>query len=332
MEIEKYILLKEKQRRGKLTKDEQQAWQQWSQSAEAAAWLQVDQVLDGYESNFEPDVEAGLARLKARMQAAKAQEIPLTKRGTFSVVSRRWLAVAAVLLLLIVAVLVLQNVVQPVSKTVVFSTQRAEGRNLTLTDGTKVKLNENSELSLPASFENEIKRAVELTGEAFFAVSPSEAQPFEIKAEEVVITVVGTAFNVRAYPQEATVEVEVVEGIVQMTVGNEQLTLRPREKGIYNGQKKTLKKYQAPQLNAQAWRTHQLKFSNTPLTELLQELSRYHRVRIELANDTLKKCVYTGNFSRTRLEDVLKSLEIGMNLQWDQPEKGHYIIRNGSCR
>lgn len=332
MDIEKYILLKEKQRRGKLTKDEQNAWQQWSQSAEAMPWLQVEQVLEHYQSNFEPDVEAGLTRLKAQIEAAKARDFTLAKKGALSVVSRRWLAAAAAILLLIVAMVALRGIGQSKPEMIVLSTQSETTRALTLTDGTKVNLNENSELTLPVSFNNAAKRVVELKGEAFFAVTPSKEQPFEIKAEEVVITVVGTAFNVRAYPLEGIVEVEVVEGKVQMITGNQQLILSAQEKGIYNRLKKNFTKQAAPQLNAQAWRTHQLKFSNTPLTELLQALSRYHRVRIDLANDALKKCVYTGNFSKTSLEDVLQSLKVGMDLQWDQPRAGHYIIRSGSCQ
>ncbi|MFN7116084.1 MAG: FecR family protein [Saprospiraceae bacterium] len=330
MDIEKYISLKDKQRRGQLTKDEQKTWQQWSESADATALSQLEQLADRYTHAYEPDVEAGLLRLKARMQTAQATTVANTQLRV--VTRRRWLAVAAAVFLLAVGMVAIRGIVQTKPAVVVIATEAAEQRNLTLTDGSKVQLNANSTISLPETFKNAAKRAVVLRGEAYFKVQPNAQQPFEIAAEAVTITVVGTAFNVRAYPNESTVEVEVVEGTVKMTIGAQQIILKAKQKGIYNSENNQLFLQESPQLNAQAWRTHLLRFNNAPLAEVVQALSRYHRVRIDLANDTLQKCAFTGNFSKTRLDDALKTLKIIMSLQWEKPATDHYIIRNGVCQ
>lgn len=330
MEIEKYISLKEKQRQGNWSKDEQQAMQTWMQSAEGKALEKIGQLADVYKNAYEPDAEAGLKRLKAQIQAAKAQEAP----GRTLVVAsrRRWMSVAAAVMLLAVAVVAMRGLFLPKPATFVVITQPEENRVLTLTDGTRVQLNVNSKLSTPKSFEKAPKRVVELSGEAYFAVKSDASQPFEIKTSDVTITVVGTAFNVRAYPQEETTEVEVVEGVVEMAVGSKKLTLRANQKGIYNSQKNKLYHRSAKQLHAQAWRTNQLDFKNTPLVEILQELGRYHRVKIELANEALKTCAFTGNFGKTKLDDALKSMQLSMQLKWEKIAIDHYIIRSGVCK
>lgn len=329
MDIEKYISLKDKQRQGKLSKDEQQAMQQWLQGAEGKALQKVDELADLYKKGYEPDVEAGLHRLKARMQAAKAQE---TQVKTLAVASRRrWLSAAAAVLILAVALVALRGWFPTKSEMLVVATDAKENRKLTLTDGTKVQLNTQSELTIPKSFENEAKRSVQLMGEAYFAVQPNEKQPFEIKTGIATITVLGTAFNVRAYPTEATTEVEVEQGRVEMRVGSQKIILLAKEKGIYNSQENKLEKRKTKQLNAQAWRTHRLAFQKEPLSEIIQELERYHRVRIEFANDTMKSCAFTCNFDETKLADALQVLQIGMQLQWEKTAANHYIIRGGKC-
>ena len=102
-----------------------------------------------------------------------------------------------------------------------------------------------------------------------------------------------------------------------------------KEKGIYNSRENKLEKRKTKQLNAQAWRTHRLAFQNEPLSEIIQELERYHRVQIELANDTMKSCAFTCNFDKTELADAYAANTL-LNL-WVKTAADHYIIRGGRC-
>ena len=157
-------------------------------------------------------------------------------------------------------------------------------------------------------------------------------QPFENKTTVVTINVVGTAFNVRAYPEEETTEVEVEEGTVEMTVGSQKITLTANEKGVYNRRENKLEKRTAKQLNAQAWRTHQLVFKKEPLSEIIKELERYHHVQIRFADDIMKNCAFTCNFGKTKLDDALKVLQLGLKLEWQKEAADRYIIRGGICQ
>lgn len=333
MDIEQYLSLRDKERAGRLNAAEKQALQQWTQSATGDAWSkniqQIEQWSGQYKSGYEPNVEAGLQRLKAQIADAKAQETPVRH---LSVASRqRWLSVAAAIFVLAIGVVAIRGWQQSETKTVAVQTQTLEKKAVTLTDGTTVQLNENSILDVPKSFKNAPKRVVNLSGEAYFDVQPNLEKPFEIQTEQAIITVLGTSFNVRAYANEPTIEVEVAHGKVAFAVGTEKILLVAGEKGIYNRNTKELYQKNAPQLNAQAWRRHILKFVNTPLSEILQELERYHKVRFEVENIDVVKCRYTGNFGKTDLSKILESLKVGLKLEVKKAGMNRYIIQGGNC-
>lgn len=92
----------------------------------------------------------------------------------------------------------------------------AKTQELTLADGSGVWVNAASEFSYPVLFD-ELERRVSLKGEAFFRVASKDAQPFVIRTEAVEVRVVGTAFNVRAYPEDRQWALEVAEGIVEVS-------------------------------------------------------------------------------------------------------------------
>jgi transmembrane sensor len=123
---------------------------------------------------------------------------------------------------------------------------------ITLSDGTLVTLNSSSTLEYPRKFTSDI-REVTITGEAFFDVKPDPDKPFVINAGKMQVKVLGTSFNVRAYPEAEVVEVVVETGIVQVTNRNGEvqadqsnLMLHPGEKGILYNLPGTLKNHLIP--------------------------------------------------------------------------------------
>jgi|GEM_PF-4357961 ferric-dicitrate binding protein FerR (iron transport regulator) len=328
MNFEQYLSLRNKQRRGALNHDEQTALQHWLQSAEGKAVQQVEQLADRYQSSYEPDVEAGLARLQARIRAAKVQE-----GSTLRVAARgSWIRLAAAVLILAIGIIAMRNwlVAEPAMMQV--TTSATENRSVTLTDGAKIQLNANAQLRFPGKFSATEPHTVQFLGEGYFDIPSATAQSFVVKTAALTLLAQGTAFNLRAYPTEFTTEVEVEKGMVQMAVGKQKIYVASQEKGIYDRQARKLYKRKARQLNAQSWRTHRLEFKDAPLSEIMQELSRYHRVRIELPdNKVLQQCAYTTNFDKTKLEDALKVLQISLNLRWERLGADHYVIRSGSC-
>lgn len=98
-----------------------------------------------------------------------------------------------------------------------------------LPDGSIVLLNKNSEISYPSKFE---ERNVQLTGEAFFEVTPNPTKPFKVISGENEITVLGTSFNVKSTSE--SMEVEVSTGEVEMKSPKGKNKLRRGQRGAYH--------------------------------------------------------------------------------------------------
>lgn len=88
-----------------------------------------------------------------------------------------------------------------------------------LPDGSKVWLNAASSLKYPVSFNNR-QRTVELTGEAYFDITPDKNKPFTVQVNNMEVQVLGTSFNVTAYPEEKSIKTTLITGAVNVNADN----------------------------------------------------------------------------------------------------------------
>jgi len=158
---------------------------------------------ESYKSGYQPDVNQGLVRLKGKINNTD-------KVKRFSI-QRRVLQMAAAILLLIGFGAGYQLFSTSTSNLQLQATN--EIIHTLLPDGSEVSLNKYSQLSFPEKFE-EGKRVVQLNGEAFFKVKKDQNQPFIVQTANTEVEVLGTSFNLRAYPKEETISLEVEEGKV----------------------------------------------------------------------------------------------------------------------
>ncbi len=210
-----------------------------------------------------------------------------------------------------------------------FRTGAGEQKELALPDGSTVVLNEDSELAYASSFED---RRVSLSGEAFFQVEQLNGKTFTIEAEGATTTVLGTSFNVRAYPSEEKVEVSVQSGKValQKTEGHkEKVILKAGSSGVYD--KKTEEVEEVAISNADSWKTGRLDFQNIPLEAVASALERYFDIDIEVANPKLLKCHFLGEYPQPKLEEILEALSFTMDLQVET-QGGRYVLNGDASR
>jgi len=142
---------------------------------------------------------------------------------------------------------------------VAFQTYENENKEIELPDGSKIWLNENSSIRYAADFQ---KRDVTLNGEAFFEVARMEDSPFEISSGGATTRVLGTSFNIRAYPDEAQVELTVKTGKVAFSDEKKTDTkiLTAGEAANYEKEAKKVLESPALEANALAWQTKTLAF------------------------------------------------------------------------
>jgi ferric-dicitrate binding protein FerR (iron transport regulator) len=203
-----------------------------------------------------------------------------------------------------------------------------------LPDGSKVWLNGASTIRYARQFETATNREVWLEGEAYFEVYHNPQQPFLVHSTGAVTQVLGTSFNVRGYPEEATVEVGVLSGKVNVAAANEpseNLLLVPGHGAVFNKKNLTLQKMEIADPNLLAWKTHTLIFENAPLRIVVNSLERYFNVNIELINPGLADCRFKGRFTQAKLQEILEVMEVSMSIS-TQHIGNQYNISGKGCK
>lgn len=156
---------------------------------------------------------------------------------------------------------------------------------LILEDGTKVWLNAGSRMAFPTKFGNK-KREVFLEGEAYFEVAHNKNLPFWVNTSDISVKVLGTRFNLSAYPSDPLTETILVEGKVAVTersaigfLGSETI-LSPSQKASFSKENKTISVANEPDVEfAIAWTEGWFKFSQQSLNDVLHKLERYYNVQ-----------------------------------------------------
>jgi transmembrane sensor len=186
---------------------------------------------------------------------------------------------------------------------------------LLLADGTKVWLNADSRLNYSKDFGVGSTREVYLEGEAFFEVARNPAKPFLVHTSAISIKVLGTAFNVKSYPIDKTIETTLVHGKVSINKKgrtdqeDRALILKPNQRAIYIKKSNTVNVEQVMAERATAWRHDKLIFDETPFADAIAQLERWYDVKIILDQQGELKCALTAEIENEKLEDVLKLLE-----------------------
>ena len=190
-----------------------------------------------------------------------------------------------------------------------------------LPDGSVVALNSNSKLVFPKHFKGDT-REVTLYGEAFFDVKPNAEKPFIITAGNAQVKVVGTSFNVSAYPGNETVEVVVTTGKVQVTNKNAEaladanlVYLIPGEKGTLFTKSSILEKSQNSNLNYLAWKTRDFIFNDIPLNEVFQCLEKTYHVKIQVTDPKLNDLKLNAQFDKKPIDFILNVVGLTFNLE-----------------
>ena len=192
---------------------------------------------------------------------------------------------------------------------------------LRLADGTRVWLNSETELEYPVVF-TEKQRQVFLKGEAYFEVEKDARHPFVVKADPVEVEVLGTHFNVDAYPGDAEVKTTLLEGSVAVSApaGSSRITLSPGESAIYNRADKTLQEEKTKENNtATGWRDGHFHFDYLPLQEIARELSNAFHVKIKITDEDIKDFRIRAHFTEGEsLDQMLDLLQPAGNFSYSK--------------
>lgn len=297
-------------------------------------------ILSGHKKPLNSQLEL---MKKEMISEQGAKIVPIKKNYT-------WLKVAAVFLLVSVGVILFRNnaVQTGQLKNLVtsYSTSAAERKKITLPDGTVIVLNAKSTLRLNKDF-NVNNRELTLVGEAYFDVTHNKDKPFKVLTADFDINVLGTIFNVKAYPDETTSEAVLIKGVIVME-GNRNkgnsITLKPSQKVTFykilpqlpkKKQQTVAARYPEITINSytkkndstiveMAWVQNRLEIQDQSFADLKKTLERWYNVEIVFTDKDIEKYHFTATFKNETLTEVLYALQCAEHFKYEI--KGNQII------
>lgn len=177
---------------------------------------------------------------------------------------------------------------------------------LELSDGTKVWMNSESTIGFHSRFDGK-QRKVDLTGEAYFEVAKNSKQPFIVRTINANIMVLGTHFNVKAYPDENYTYTTLNEGKVSVSNDEGIEVLNPDEQLIVNNKNGIYTKRKVDADIYSAWVKGQFVFKDERLEDILHTISRWYDIQVFYEDQKLKEERYS--ISMNRCDDIRKLLK-----------------------
>ena len=209
------------------------------------------------------------------------------------------------------------------------TTSRGQQIQIRLQDGTLVFLNTESTIKYPINFINAEERKVDFTGEAYFEVAEDKKHPFIIHTDKMDTKVLGTSFNVQAYPDQTTQEVSVLTGRVNVksTVTKENVYVTPGQKVVFKSHSNKLQAFKDIPMNSiSLWRKHIIVFEDAPLPEVIATINRNYNVTVQIANKNLNNLKISAYFKELPAGQVVALVCNIINAEY-KIESGTYVIR-----
>jgi transmembrane sensor len=276
-------------------------------------------------------------RLVRRIEADAPGTIPVSGRSgrvrkIFPV--RLVSAVAAVLVLGLVSVILVRMLRPPSETPSVILASTIDVVRDTLSDGSSVILNTGTELTVPRKF-SRTARYVELKGEAFFQVQPDTTRPFIIQAGKATVKVLGTHFQVSAYP-DSLVDVYVESGRVELSLPDKRrgdtlkTILNAGERGRITAGSNRIERPGGIGPDELYWANRKLIFKETRLSVVFDLLKTHYSAVIEVGDPDILNCLLSAVFTDEPVDQILKVVAASFDLTL-KTENGKFIITGKGC-
>ena len=188
--------------------------------------------------------------------------------------------------------------------------------HFTLADGTRVWVNSASEVRFPNCFSGE-RREIYVKGEVYLEVARDEKHTFIVYTGENEVRVLGTRFNLTAYPDEQKVITTLVEGSVEFRNDQSSVRLKPGEQSVLNRATNKLEKQKVDVSIYTSWVSGTYEYERSPLSDITRQLSRWYDVQFIYESTEFSNHPFTGVVKRDQsLEEVLSIIEKTTNIRF----------------
>ncbi len=191
----------------------------------------------------------------------------------------------------------------------------------TLADGTHVWVNSSSELRFPSQFPDG-KREIYMKGEIYLEVAKDESRPFIVHSGNNQVRVLGTKFNMTAYPEEQKIITTLVSGSIEFTHDNSKVLLKPGEQSVMDYTTNQLTKQEVDVSIYTSWINGTFEYEKMPLSYITRQLSRWYDVQFIYEATEFQEHPFTGIVKRNQtLEEVLSIIEKTTNVKFEISER-----------
>ncbi|WP_297909609.1 FecR domain-containing protein [uncultured Parabacteroides sp.] len=192
----------------------------------------------------------------------------------------------------------------------IVSAEKGQRASLTLPDGTRVWLNSHTHITYNGNYGKD-ERAVYLSGEAYFEVAKDKKHRFVVKAGDLEVEALGTAFNVKAYDEDKELTATLFEGSIRAVVGNEMAILSPDQHVRFNKvSRRLLVERPTNSSYARMWRNDELAFESETLENIAVLLNRMYNVQVKFASEKIKRYRFSGVIKNNSLDNIFEIISL----------------------
>lgn len=296
-----------------------------------------------YKNHFQAS-ESDFKVVWANIQAARQSIVSEAERGSLWLWPSFARAAAAVVIISMAALLAWQYTGRRegtartdsarMASLIEFRTSKGRKNQITLPDGSRVRLNADSRINYRSDFGTG-RRDVALDGEAFFEVTPDKTRPFRIQTGRLTTTVVGTSFNINAYADNPEIKVAVATGVVEVaselkTSSESMVRLRPEQMSVFDKTHKelTIKAFD-PGLEL-AWVNDRIMLKNADFEEIRRVLERQYAVTFVVDKGLKVKEDFNATFENVPLKKVLDALNYTSEFHYKLVKDKVYVSRKNA--
>ncbi|MDR1098249.1 MAG: DUF4974 domain-containing protein [Tannerella sp.] len=310
MQEEQYILITG-YLQGILSKEETDAFFLWINADDANKELFFE-IKAVYDASISTERIINIEKSWQRLQKKRKQNIPNIYRLWKKIASSA--AVAAIAIGLTAVAFVLMTDRKDVIATCYIGGDGLEADVVVLPDETRVSLGSRTTFYCDPDY-GKSQRRVFMNGEAYFEVSHQQDNPFIVSINGVKIEVLGTSFNIMAYPGDSLFITTLLEGTIRLTNENHQKSeiLRPNQQYVYNRNTQKAQVYNVVAKNYIAWTSGYYYFSEQSLESILHRLSYVYGLTFDVRSEKLKNTLFTGTFYRGQsAKDLMEIINLSV--------------------
>ncbi len=274
---------------------------------------EIHQALDEYWHSLEDDENVVVESAKMLTNLRSRIENSRTTVTGFTI--KRLLPYAAILILVFaLAGILIHNYIQPAANVRTYATVIAENgqrSKVILPDSSVVWLNSGTTLSYNNDFALG-SRDIYLTGQAFFDIRRMEQVPLLVHCDDLVVKVLGTKFDVSAYPDDKKINVVLESGSVQLLcekAKNDTYLLKPGEMAEVDLDENKIVTGKVDIEKYTSWKNGFLIFKNDPMKQVIEKLERWYNIEVEVTDPAVYNSIFTGTIRNETLEQIMKLIE-----------------------